>query len=283
MPQERLQKIIAAAGIASRRKAEDLITGGRVMVNGHVITELGAKADSERDRITVNGQPLRRQEERLYFMLNKPKGYVSTTSDPEGRRTVLDLMKPLLRGGTRLYPVGRLDYQSEGLLLLTNDGDFAQQMTHASHHIQKTYLVKVSGRPSDEALQKLRAGIVIGDERRPRDRQAAGSFKRAPMKTARTAPAHIALVRDAPNPWFEVTLIEGRNRQIHRMFERIGHFVEKIKRVRFGTVTLDLETGRFRPLTPRELRSLREQARGQAERLPDVRKRSTGKIISRER
>lgn len=266
MPQERLQKIIAAAGIASRRKAEELITGGRVMVNGHVITELGAKADSERDRIAVNGQPLRRQEQRLYFMLNKPKGFVSTTSDPQGRRTVLDLVKPLLHGGTRLYPVGRLDYQSEGLLLLTNDGDFAQQMTHASHHIPKTYMAKISGRPSDEALQKLRAGIVIGDERRPPAPKMPG-YERAAMKQAKTAPARITLVRDAPNPWFEITLIEGRNRQIHRMFERVGHFVEKIKRVRFGTLSLDVEPGGFRPLTQREVRSLREQADGNRPRV----------------
>src|SRR5215469_17171692 len=168
MPQERLQKIIAAAGIASRRKAEELISSGRVVVNGQVVTELGAKADPDRDRITVNGQPLRMPEQRLYFMLNKPKGYVSTTSDPQGRRTVLDLVKPLLHGSTRLYPVGRLDFHSEGLLLLTNDGDFAQQMTHASFHIPRTYLVKVSGRPTEEQLRKLRAGVVIGGDERKR-------------------------------------------------------------------------------------------------------------------
>lgn len=265
MPQERLQKIIAAAGIASRRKAEELISSGRVMVNGHVITELGAKADPERDRITVNGQPLRRQQQRLYFMLNKPKGFVSTASDPQGRRTVLDLVKPLLQSGTRLYPVGRLDYQSEGLLLLTNDGDFAQQMTHASHHIPKTYLAKIGGRPNDEALQKLRAGIVIGGDRSPSPSKA-GRYRRGVANTSKTAPARITLVRDAPNPWFEITLIEGRNRQIHRMFERVGHFVEKIKRVRFGTLSLDVEPGRFRPLTQRELRSLQEQARGSGSR-----------------
>src|SRR5438270_11150359 len=219
MPQERLQKIIAAAGIASRRKAEELITGGRVMVNGKVVTELGAKADAERDRLTVNGQPLRRQEQRLYFMLNKPKGFVSTTSDPEGRRTVLDLVKPLLASGTRLYPIGRLDYLSEGLLLLTNDGDFAQQMTHASHHISKTYVVKVSGRPTEEDLSKLRAGVTIGGE----GRDKPSGCRRAPMKQVKTAPARITLLRDAPNPWFEVTLVEGKNRQIHRMLERVGH------------------------------------------------------------
>ncbi len=270
MAEERLQKIMAAAGVASRRKAEQLISSGRVMVNGRVVSELGARADAGRDRIAVNGQPLRRQEQRLYFMLNKPRGYVSTTSDPEGRRTVVDLVKPIVASGTRLYPVGRLDYHSEGLLLLTNDGDFAQQMTHASHHIPKTYLVKVSGRPGEEALQKLRAGIVIGDERGPRAR-AGSAKKRVPMKTARTAPARITLLRDAPNPWFEVTLIEGRNRQIHRMFERIGHFVEKIKRVRFGSLALNLEPGQCRPLTQREVRGLREMAASGAGRAKPVR------------
>lgn len=259
MPEERLQKIIAAAGVASRRKAEALITGGRVVVNGHVVTELGAKADPERDHIAVNGQLLRIAEQRLYFLLNKPKGYVSTTSDAEGRRTVLDLVKPVLQSGTRLYPIGRLDYHSEGLLLLTNDGEFAQQMTHASHHIPKTYLVKVSGRPTEETLHKLRSGVVIGDERQPRERRMGGN-RRTSRRIGKTAPARITLIRDAPNPWFEVTLIEGRNRQIHRMFERFGHFVEKIKRVRFGSLPLDVEPGRFRPLTQAEIRNLRELA-----------------------
>src|SRR5438067_10631558 len=183
MPQERLQKIIAAAGITSRRKAEELITAGRVSVNDRIITELGAKADPESDRIRVNGRPIRASEQKLYFLLNKPKGYVSTANDPQGRPTVLDLVHGI---GARLYPIGRLDYHSEGLLLLTNDGEFAQQMTHASHRVPKTYLAKISGRPSDEALQKLRSGVVIGNERSPRERQAPG-YKRAAMKTARTA------------------------------------------------------------------------------------------------
>lgn len=270
--QERLQKLIAAAGIASRRKSEELITGGRVMVNGSVVTELGAKADAEHDRIVVNGQPLRLPEQRLYLMLHKPKGYVSTTSDPEGRKTVLDLVKPLLHTGARLYPVGRLDFNSEGLLLLTNDGEFAQQMTHASHHIPKTYMVKVSGRPSEESLNKLRAGIVIGDERSSREHPREG-YKRAAMRTKKTAPARITLLRDAPNPWFEITLIEGRNRQIHRMFERVGHFVEKIKRVRFGNLNLDIDLGRFRPLKGTEVRSLLDLAAGKKPREVEHRRR----------
>ncbi|MBV8207264.1 MAG: rRNA pseudouridine synthase [Acidobacteria bacterium] len=255
MAQERLQKIVAAAGIASRRKAEALITGGRVTVNGQPVTQLGAKADPIRDRITVNGHALRKSTERLYYMLNKPKGYVSTTSDPEGRRTVLDLVHPLLTSGARLYPIGRLDFHSEGLLLLTNDGEFAQAMTHASHHVPRTYLVKVSGRPAPDALDRLRSGISIADQ--PSRNAPRG---RARTRIVRTAPARIELVRDAPNPWFEVSLIEGRNRQIRRMFERIGHFVEKIKRVRFGTLALDIEPGRFRPLTRAEVRTLRAMA-----------------------
>lgn len=262
MAEERLQKIIAAAGVASRRKAEDLITAGRVQVNGNVVTELGFKADAERDRIVVNGRPLRapRSDDRLYFLLNKPRGYVSTTSDPQGRPTVLELVRPVLATGARLYPIGRLDFHSEGLLLLTNDGDFAQQMTHAAAHVPKTYLVKVSGRPKEEDLRKLRSGVTIGGERR--DHPAR--YRRAHMKQVKTAPARIELVRDAPNPWFEVTLIEGKNRQIHRMFERIGHFVEKIKRVRFGSLQLDVETGRFRPLSRQEVRALQEAARNRS-------------------
>src|SRR5437588_5446835 len=147
MPAERLQKIIAAAGIASRRKAEDLITGGLVSVNGKVVTELGSKADPAVDHIRVRGQLLHGSERKHYILLNKPRGYVSTVSDPEGRKTVLDLVHGV---AARLFPVGRLDYNSEGLLLLTNDGELAQQLTHASFHVPKTYLVKVSGKPSDE-------------------------------------------------------------------------------------------------------------------------------------
>src|SRR5437588_2750521 len=265
MAQQRLQKIIAAAGVASRRKSEELITAGRVSVNGKTITELGAKADREEDRITVDGRPLRPSEQKIYWLVNKPRGYVSTASDPEHRKTVLDLV-PGVRA--RLYPVGRLDYHSEGLLLLTNDGDFAQQMTHASFHIPKTYLVKVSGRPSEESLRKLRAGIVIGGEERrpraaaPREGSLPRPVPRRSLPAVKTAPAQIKLVREGDNPWLEVTLREGRNRQLHRMFERVGHHVEKIKRVRFGTLQLDIELGRFRPLTPPEIRRLKAMAAG---------------------
>jgi 23S rRNA pseudouridine2605 synthase len=239
VPAERLQKIIAAAGIASRRKAEELITQGRVAVNGQIIRELGSKADPERDHIKVDGKMLRGPERNVYLLLNKPKGYVTTVSDPEGRPTVMELIKHV---GERIYPIGRLDYLSEGLLLLTNDGSLANHLMRAASHVPKTYLVKVSGQPAEEDIGKLRRGIRIGSP--PGERRAA---------PAHTAPAQIRLLREAENPWYEVTLIEGKNRQIRRMFEEIGHHVEKIKRVRYGPLTLDVEPGQFRVLTPREV------------------------------
>src|SRR6516162_8371409 len=157
MGSERLQKIMAAAGLASRRKAEEMIRAGRVTLNGKVVIELGTKADPERDLIQVDGRPLGRKQKLVYFVLHKPKGYVTTVSDPEGRPTVLDLVRGI---GARVYPVGRLDYLSEGLLLLTNDGELAQALTHASSHVPKTYLVKISGKPTEDQIEKLRRGIV---------------------------------------------------------------------------------------------------------------------------
>src|SRR5215467_16038874 len=153
---ERLQKIIAAAGIASRRKAEELISQGRVTVNGQIVSELGSKADPERDYIKVDGKLLRGPERNIYLALNKPRGYVTTVSDPEGRPTVMSLVRNV---GARIYPVGRLDYSSEGLLLLTNDGELANSLTRAASHVPKTYLVKVAGRASDEDVARLRRGI----------------------------------------------------------------------------------------------------------------------------
>src|ERR1700733_11326557 len=155
MPAERLQKIIAAAGIASRRKAEELITGGLVSVNGQTVTELGTKADPAVDSIKITGQPVRGPERHVSLLLHKPKGYVTTVTDPEGRPTVLDLVRGI---GSRVYPVGRLDYLSEGLLLLTNDGELAQKLMHASTHVPKTYLVKISGKASEDQIDKLRRG-----------------------------------------------------------------------------------------------------------------------------
>src|SRR5215472_1506392 len=209
MPPERLQKIIAAAGIASRRKAEELITSGLVQVNGAVITELGSKADPEVDHIRVNGKLLHGEQRQVYLLLNKPKGYVTTVSDPENRPTVMNLMRGI-KG--RVYPVGRLDYASEGLLLLTNDGELANQLMKAASHVPKTYLVKVAGTPTEEAIAKLRAGVSIGTD---------------DGRRVKTGPAVVRVVKEAANPWYEITLIEGRNRQIRRMFEAVGHHVEK--------------------------------------------------------
>ena len=258
MPAVRLQKLMAAAGIASRRKAEELIAAGLVSVNGQTVTELGTKADPEVDNIKVNGRPLGTPERHVYLLLNKPKGHVVTVSDPEGRPTVLDLVQGIK---TRVYPVGRLDYLSEGLLLLTNDGALMQKLTHASSHVPKTYLVKVSGKPAEADIAKLREGIFLPAERtrlKSPEAQQSGDRGKRRSTAVRTAPARIKLVRDAANPWYEVTLIEGRNRQIRRMFEQIEHHVEKIKRVRYGPLELDVEPGKFRSLTAQEVKALKE-------------------------
>jgi 23S rRNA pseudouridine2605 synthase len=236
---DRLQKILAAAGVASRRKAEELILAGRVRVNGKIVTELGTKADSAADSIAVDGKPIEPAQHFVYFLLNKPKGYVTTVSDPEGRPTVMQLFGNVAK---RVYPVGRLDYASEGLLLLTNDGALAQQLTKAGSHVPKTYHVKVSGKPSQQSLQRLRNGITIPIEDNRR---------------VKLSPTKIRLFEDAPNPWYEVTLIEGRNRQIRRMFAQIGHHVEKIKRVQLGPLTLDVAPGKFRALTKAEVLRLK--------------------------
>lgn len=257
MPAVRLQKLMAAAGIASRRKAEELITSGLVSVNGQTVTELGTKADPDVDNIKVNGRPLGTAERPVYLVLNKPKGYVATVSDPEGRPTVLDLLRGIK---ARVFPVGRLDYLSEGLLLLTNDGALMQKLTHASSHVPKTYLVKVSGKPAESDIAKLREGIFLPAERtrlKSPEEQPTGDAGRRRSVAVRTAPARIKLVRDAANPWYEVTLIEGRNRQIRRMFEQIQHHVEKIKRVRYGPLELDVEPGKFRALTAPEVTALK--------------------------
>ena len=258
MPLERLQKIIAAAGIASRRKAEELITGGLVSVNGQVVTELGSKADPATDRIKVAGKPLAGPERHVYLLLHKPKGYVTTVTDPEHRPTVIDLVRSV---GARLYPVGRLDYLSEGLLLLTNDGELAQKLTHASSHVPKTYLVKVSGKPTEDEIVKLRGGVFLPAETKPL-KTREGNEQRRRSQAARTGPVRIELLRDAANPWYEITLIEGRNRQIRRMFEQIGHHVEKIKRVRYGPLQLDVEVGQFRHLTASEVAQLKAATKG---------------------
>jgi 23S rRNA pseudouridine2605 synthase len=239
---ERLQKIMAACGVASRRACEEIIAAGRVTVNGAVVRELGTKADLEFDAILVDGKRIECAKKLVYFMLNKPKGYVTTVSDPEGRPTVMDLL-----GGQRerVYPVGRLDYASEGLLLMTNDGDLAQKLTKAGSHVPKTYLVKVSGKPEQKDIERLRAGIAIEKE---------------DGRRVKTSPAKIRLAEDGANPWYEVVLIEGRNRQIRRMFEKIGHHVEKIRRVQLGPLKLDVGVGKFRELKAKEIEQLKAGA-----------------------
>ncbi len=234
--EERLQKLIAAAGIASRRHAEELITAGAVSVNGAIVTELGTKADLKRDQIIVNGKSLNallEEKRKVYVLLNKPKGYLTSVSDPEGRRLVVDLLPPELG---RLHPVGRLDYNTEGLLLLTNDGAFTHLVTAAKNGIAKVYEVKVKGVPPVFALERLRRGIVLEDG-------------------VRTAPAEIVARKQTDaNAWFRVTLYEGRNQQIRRMFDAIGHSVLKLRRVSIGPLNEEnIPVGAWRYLAPFEV------------------------------
>ncbi len=236
MPEERLQKILAHAGVASRRKAEELITAGRVSVNGKTVTELGSKADLSVDKVKVDGRVLSEPKHFLYIALNKPKNCVSTVHDPEGRQTVMSFFKGMRE---RIYPVGRLDYASEGLLLLTNDGDFANALMSPASHVPKTYLVKVNGGLSPEQEEQFRRGI--------------------PMHGRRTAPAALKRIREGVNPWYEVRLIEGRQNQIRIMFKHFGRLVEKLKRVRVGFLELEsLKPGAYRTLTHAEVAHFRK-------------------------
>jgi 23S rRNA pseudouridine2605 synthase len=236
---ERIQKIISAAGITSRRAAEQLILDGRVRVNGQVVTELGTKADAAKDHIKVDGKLINPRQPLSYIMLNKPAGYVTTMSDPEGRPTVQDLLKGVK---VRVYPVGRLDYSTEGLLLLTNDGDFAHLITHPSHEFPKTYRAKVKGVLEDHQIELLENGIYLDD--------------------GRTAPAKLKKIsKEESNSWLEITIHEGKKRQVRRMFDRVGHSVIKLKRVRTGNLQLgDLPEGSFRYLTQAEVSALKELA-----------------------
>jgi 23S rRNA pseudouridine2605 synthase len=259
---DRLQKILSQAGIASRRHAEEMIEAGRVAVNGQVVTQLGAKADAARDHIRVDGKLISGAERHRYFALNKPKGFVTTVSDPEGRPTVMQFFSKMKE---RLYPVGRLDYDSEGLLLVTNDGELANQLTRAASGIEKTYLVKVAGQPTEDELDKLRSGVAI-------EREGPGSDR------VHTAPAQIRPMRHGDNPWYEVVLTEGRNRELRKMFQSIGHFVEKIRRVGYGPLVLDLEPGKLRELAPEEVSTLRLAAEGKWK----PRRPKAGKMPSRD-
>jgi 23S rRNA pseudouridine2605 synthase len=237
--EQRLQKLIAAAGIASRRHAEELITAGKVSLNGKVITELGTKADPEKDHIKVNGKlinPQLKAREKIYVLLNKPRGYLSSVSDQEGRPLVVELLPPSLG---KLHPVGRLDFNTEGLLLLTNDGELTNFVTAARNRVEKVYEAKVKGVPTEAGVARLRRGVTLEDG-------------------TRTAPAKIKLVHETgTNAWFEVLLHQGRNQQIRRMFELIGHSVIKLRRVRIGFLTDEnLKPGYWRLLAPAEVKRL---------------------------
>jgi 23S rRNA pseudouridine2605 synthase len=236
---ERLQKIIAQAGVASRRKAEELIKEGRVTVNGEVVTELGTKVTPRKDKVEVDGVPLDR-EEPVYYMLYKPTGVISSVSDDKGRRVVTDFFS----NEHRLFPVGRLDYDTSGLLLMTNDGELANILMHPKYKITKMYMAKVQGVPSREKLKLLEKGIMLED--------------------GKTAPARVKFVSGNPKTGtsiIEISIHEGRNRQVRRMFEAIGHPVLKLKREMYGFLTLKgLNTGEARELRPHEIKQLRELA-----------------------
>jgi 23S rRNA pseudouridine2605 synthase len=234
MPEERLQKILSQAGVTSRRKAEELIVEGRVSVNGKTVTELGSKADIDSDHIKVDGRLLRAPKHLTYIALNKPKECMTTVSDPEGRQTVMHLMRGVRE---RVFPVGRLDYHSEGLLLLTNDGEFAHRLTAPANHVTKTYVVKVNGALTEAQEKQFREGI--------------------PMHGRKTAPAELKRIKHGPNPWYEVKITEGRQNQIRIMFKHFGKLVEKLRRVKIGFLELDVAPARYRSLTHQEVEKFR--------------------------
>ena len=233
---ERLQKILSQAGFTSRRHAEKLITEGRVKVNGAVVTRLGFKADSQRDHISVDGKPIGKLAPKVYLLLNKPRGCVTTLDDPLGRPTVRDFF----HGEKRMVkPVGRLDFDAEGLLILTNDGDLHQRLTHPRYGVPRTYLVKVRGVPDATAMRRLRDGIGLED--------------------GVTLPARVRLVEKLKrNSWMRLTVYEGRNKLIKRMCAAISHPVIRLKRIRYGSLTMgELKLGEYRYLTPAEIHKLK--------------------------
>ncbi len=237
---ERLQKYLARCGVASRRKAEEMILNGLVEVNGKIIKELGVKIEPGRDRIKVAGQEINPEEERIYLMLNKPKGYITGNRDPHGRLTVLDLL-PM--GFPRLFPVGRLDYNTTGLLLLTNDGDVALALTHPSYQVKKVYDALVQGIPSPSLLEKLRNGVLLED--------------------GPTLPAEVDIIKiKAGNAILRIGIREGRKRQVRRMCEAVGHRVIALKRMAMGPLQLgSLPPGKYRQLTATEISALRRISR----------------------
>lgn len=233
----RLQKFLAQAGVASRREAERIILAGRVKVNEKTVTELGTKTDPEIDVIELDGRKLFLSEKKVYYILNKPTGYVTTMKDPGGRPTVADLTSHIKE---RVYPAGRLDFDTSGLLLITNDGDLANALAHPKKEVDKCYEVKVRGVPSEESLCKLAKGILLED--------------------GMTAPARARLLKkERDKAWIEIIIHEGRNRQVRRMCDAIGHKVIKLKRIGIGPLKLGhLAPGKIRPLSPRELESLKD-------------------------
>jgi 23S rRNA pseudouridine2605 synthase len=234
---ERIQKILAKAGIASRREAERMVVEGRVLVNGKIVEALGFKADPSRDHIKVDGKRLSPFEPKVILLLNKPRGYLSTVKDPEGRPTIIDLLKNVR---WRIYPVGRLDFDAEGLLLLTNDGDLAHLLSHPRFSVPKTYLVKVAGVPEEKKLIRLRRGVMLEDGE------------------ARAVSCSLIRQREK-NSWVRVVVTEGRNHLVKRMFLAIGHTVLKLKRIEYGPVQLgDLPFGQFRYLTPEEMEKIKQ-------------------------
>lgn len=234
---ERLQKFIASCGVASRRKAEELIESGKVRVNGRKVTELGVKVDPMKDKVMVDGQLLA-VEKPVYYLMNKPKGVITSVTDPQGRETVMDYIKNEKR---RIYPIGRLDLHTEGLLLLTNDGELAQNLTHPSKGVEKTYEVRIKGRVNDTDLQVIADGVLLED--------------------GVTAPATLVdLGFDDHNGVHEVeiTIHEGRNRQVRRMFEHFGYRIHNLKRIAYGGLTLSgVKRGGVRQLTQREVSALK--------------------------
>lgn len=232
----RLQKVLAAAGVASRREAERMILAGRVEVDGRVVTELGTRVDPARARVRLDGGTVGVKEKPVYFLLHKPKGCLSTVRDPGGRPTVIDLLRGVRE---RVFPVGRLDWESEGLIILTNDGDLALRLTHPSNHVPKVYRVKVKGLVGRQTLEQVRHGLYLDGRR--------------------TLPAPVTRISSQQNTWLEVTLFEGRRNQIRRVFERLGHPVLKLKRTAIGPLAdRDLRPGQFRRLTPSEVARLLE-------------------------
>lgn len=242
---ERLHKVLAHAGIASLRAAERLIVDGRVTVNGAVVSALGTKVDPDRDAIKVDGKRVAAPpSSRTYLLLNKPRGVVTTMSDPEGRPTVKDYLRGVR---ARVYPVGRLDYDSEGLIILTDDGALARDLMHPSRGVEKTYLAKIKGQPDPETLTRLSRGI--------------------PLDGRRTGPARVRIVRRGDNAWIEITIAEGRNRQVRRLFQAVGHPVQRLRRMAYGGVALGrLPVGQIRPLSPLEIQALQRSIGAPAKR-----------------